>query len=171
MKDNELRGLVLENLYGHRHHEPRFHSWTDADLAALGIEQNVLFSICDQLSDHSLIEWKPVRGLNGTHGGMARITAHGVDVVERTVHSSLSISFVDNSRHINVHSSSNVQIGDNNSQSIVNELEKLVRLINGSNATLDEKKSATSKLTSFLNSPVVSSILGGTVGSLMAMLK
>jgi len=171
MKDNELRGLALHKLYEYRHHESRFHSWTDADLAALGVEQNVLFSICDQLADHSLIEWKPVRGLNGTYGGMARISAHGVDVVEQTGHSSLSISFVDNSRNISVYSSSNVQIGDHNSQSIVNELENLVRLINDSSATSEEKQGTCSKLASFLNSPVVSSILGGAVGSLVAMLK
>ena len=102
---------------------------------------------------------------------MAHITAHGVDVVERTGQSSLSVSFVDNSQHINVHSSSNVQIGNNNSQSIVNELENLARLINESNATPEEKKNAHSKLTSFLNAPAVSSILGGVMGSLIPMLK
>jgi hypothetical protein len=171
MKDNELRGVVLEYLYGLRHKEPRFHALVGADLAALGIEQTVLFSICDQLAEHGLIEWKPVRGLNGTHAGMARIAAHGVDVVEKTGRSSLPISFVDNSRHINVHSSSNVQIGDNNSLSIVNELEKLVHLINASSVSQDEKKTAVSKLGSFLNLPVVSSILGSTVGSLVTMLK
>lgn len=95
MKDNELRGVILERLYEYRHHEPRFHSWTNSDLAALGVGENVLFGICDQLGEHGLIEWKPVRGLNGTYGGMARVTAHGVDVVERTGSSNLSISFVD----------------------------------------------------------------------------
>ncbi|WP_186128595.1 hypothetical protein [Burkholderia gladioli] len=171
MKDNELRGVVLEKLYEYRHRESRFHSWTNADLAALGVEENVLFTICDQLGEHGLIDWKPVRSMSGTHGGMARITAHGVDVVEQTDRASLSISFVDNSQHVNVHSSSNVQIGDNNTQSIVSGLEQLVRAINDSSAAPEEKQSAQSKLKSFINSPVVSSILGGAVGSLVAMLK
>ncbi len=101
---------------------------------------------------------------------MVRITAHGVDVVECTSSSSISISF-DHSQHINVHSSSNVQIGENNSLSIVNELEKLIGLVNDSGATLEEKRGAHSKLAAFLNSPAVSAVLGGAVGSLVAMLK
>ncbi|MGF6764809.1 hypothetical protein P3T24_005143 [Paraburkholderia sp. GAS33] len=169
MKDNELRALVLEKLYEYRHLD-RFHQWTNDDLSALGIQSNVLFAICDQLSDHSLVEWKSIRTLGGTEGGMVRITAHGVDVVERTSSSSISISF-DHSQHINVHSSSNVQIGDHNSISIVNELEKLVGLVKDSGATLEEKQGALSKLAAFLNSPAVSAVLGGAVGSLVAMLK
>lgn len=68
-------------------------------------------NICDQLSQVGLVEWK---GLIGNATGMAKITAHGIDVIEGTAKAPIAVSI--DARHISISSSANVQVGDGNNR-------------------------------------------------------
>jgi hypothetical protein len=84
IKDNELRGPVLKVMYDLRHKD----HYVDVDRSLdIGVPQNVLPNIFQQLSESGLIEWRAVVG----GMGLARLTSFGVDVVEGRVRSPVSI--------------------------------------------------------------------------------
>jgi hypothetical protein len=58
-----------------------------------------------------------------------------------------------------------VQIGDNNTQNIINALQDLKGKIEGSAATSEQKEEAQSRLNSLLAHPLVNTVLGGLVGA------
>lgn len=58
-----------------------------------------------------------------------------------------------------------VQIGDNNTQNIINALRELKEKIEGSAATLEQKEEAKNRLSSLLAHPLVTTVLGGLVGT------
>jgi hypothetical protein len=60
-----------------------------------------------------------------------------------------------------------VQIGDHNTQNIVNALQELKRNIDKADASPDEKQQASGLLRSLLAHPLVTSILGGLAGSIV----
>jgi hypothetical protein len=161
MKDTELRGLLLQKFYEHR--RERQYVPNVAELGG-GLSAQDLYSICDQLDDNNLIHWKPFLSVLGVSGGWGRITARGVDVIEGTVEPPITI-VLNHAPNISVSSSSNVQIGDGNSQSLTMEIEKLVSAIDHSTANEEQKKEAKSRLKSFLEHPLVCSIAGGLASS------
>ena len=127
MKDGELRGFVLEKFYEIRN-QP--HEFVDPfrlpDLDS--IDPILLFNICGQLGEYGLLRWKPIRTMT-SFGGMGHISAKGVDIVEGTARSPITVILHD--QRISISQSSNVQIG--NSNTIVGaagieskDLEKLV---------------------------------------------
>ena len=166
MTDNQLRGLVLQKYYNRRR-EGLF-QWKSEDFQDVpedfdGVD---LFRVCDQLGEHNLIEWKSAQGPRGeTIGGFGRISAFGVDVVEGHAKPPISIT-LHQSRHISVHSSSNVQIGNANVQDVSIEIEKVIAAIDSSPASESEKTEAKSLLKKFLEHPLVTSIAGGLAGNL-----
>lgn len=168
MKDSDLRGLILKKYYEKRREQ--WTQWADTDFKDLpeSVEFDAvdLNRACDQLADHGLIEWKPIRDHHGrTVGGAGHINANGTDVIENNVAPPISISF-DHSRNISVESSSNVQIGDSNIQDVSVSLKKLVVAIESADATDSEKNEAKSRLSKFLQHPLVTSIAGGLADSL-----
>jgi len=118
MRDNELRGLILQMYYDKRR-EGLF-QWTDEDFKDLpdtikftAVE---LFRVCDQLGEHGLIEWQGLQdGKGQTVGGWGKISALGVAVIEGHAKSPISIT-LDQSQFVLVHKSSNVQIENANIQ-------------------------------------------------------
>jgi hypothetical protein len=76
---------------------------------------------------------------------------------------------LDQSRHITVHSSSNVQIGNANVQDVSIEIEKVIAGIDSSPAPESEKTEAKSLLKKFLEHPLVASIAGGLGGQSQAV--
>ena len=96
---------------------------------------------------------------------MGKISARGADVVEGSVASPISI-VLDQSHHVAVHHSSNVQIGNENVQDVTIHFEKLVSAIDKSSASEKDKKEAKSLLKKFLEHPLVSSIAGALASSL-----
>jgi hypothetical protein len=86
-------------------------------------------------------------------------------VVEGNVAAPISI-VLDQSRHVAVHHSSNVQIGNENVQDVTIHFEKLLSAIDKSSASDKEKEEAKSLLKKFLEHPLVSSIAGGLASSL-----
>ncbi len=66
--------------------------------------------------------------------------------------------------HININAQSNIQIGDNNSQQIVNSFQILSKAIEDSEASHEEKLESKSLLVKIAENPLISSLLTG-VGS------
>src|SRR5947209_17456261 len=127
MKDNDLRGIVLEQFYNRRHEDEWFGLDEVSAGAGLPSELQRVGNICEQLSQYGLVEWTAVKGLHGPVAGMGKITASGVDVIEGTARAPISISLHDHS--VSVSGSSYVQIGNSNSQSFNTTIEKLASAI------------------------------------------
>jgi len=80
MKDNELKGVILERFYEMRREK---YFQPKADHFNPPIPPEDLYRICDQLFEHGLIHWKPIYGSRRVYlGGVGQITANGVDIVE-----------------------------------------------------------------------------------------
>lgn len=71
------------------------------------------------------------------------------------------------SQHISITGAQSIQIGDYNTQSIVNSFEALAKMIDSSNAPSGEKKEAEKLLGQFLRHPLVVSIVGAVAGSVV----
>lgn len=156
MTDQELRSALLADLYAHRAED-----WVQVGVGvSASPEKKEKIRIAEQLSQYGLIEFKM---LNRHLGGMARIKAAGVDVMEGTAKSPLAIT-IDQRQTINVSGSSNFQIGDGNRQTINDGLAVLVQEIEKSSGTTKEKDEAKSLLRRVLEHPLVAAIAGGSVG-------
>lgn len=79
MRDDELGGAILQRFYDYRHRGVL--QLTDIVMAARSAEPSLLVSVCERLAQAGLIEWKTTRSM-AMIGGLGRITALGVDVVE-----------------------------------------------------------------------------------------
>ena len=73
--------------------------------------------------------------------------------------------------NININNSQAFQIGDHNIQNVVDSIKALVRQIDESDASDQQKTDAKGKLSKFLEHPLVCSIFGGAIGGLTGMLK
>ncbi|MBA0205761.1 MULTISPECIES: hypothetical protein [Pectobacterium] len=69
---------------------------------------------------------------------------------------------------LNVHGPA--QVGNGNTQNIHNVFNQLIQKIEESEATEEEKTEAKNRLAKFLEHPLVTSIIGGAVGSLSGLL-
>ncbi|MDE2053746.1 MAG: hypothetical protein KGJ46_09240 [Xanthomonadaceae bacterium] len=157
MNDNELRGKLLKELYDNRQSE-----WTQVGTNSLNDPTaREAIRIAEQLYQHGLIEFKRI---NIHLGGMARITAPGVDVIEGTAVAPISIA-IDHSQTINIHGSQNFQVGNGNSQVIQDAVETLARYIDGSAGTQAEKNDAKSRLQRFLEHPLLSAVVSGAIAA------
>ena len=169
MKDNELRGLILQKYYDNRRRD--LFPWANDDFKdlpdSINFDEKDLYRICDQLAECGLIDWHPALGNRGeTIGGHGRISAGGVDVIEGTAISPISIT-LDQSHHVSIQNSSNVQVVNSNVQEISNHIGKIITAIDHSNATESEKAEAKSLLKKFLEHPLVTSIAGGAASSML----
>lgn len=70
-------------------------------------------------------------------------------------------------QNINISGTSSVQIGDNNTQNIINAVDNLIKEIESADASEEEKQEAKSRLKSFLEHPLVGTLLGAAASSLM----
>ena len=157
MTDNEMRGVVLQKFYELRRQGNITPEPSDFDPP---IPSEDLFHICEQLGDHGLLDWQPLRGL-GVDSGMGRITALGVDVVETKGSSSpIGITFT-HTQHISINHSQAVQIGSGNIQSFSIVVDNFITQLEQANASEEEKKEAKARLKAFLEHPLVTSVLGG----------
>jgi hypothetical protein len=163
MKDTDLRAIVLQKYYQKRREG---HSqWKESDFT--DVEENLdgsdIFRICDQLAEHGLIDWKPVRSRGGTIGGIGKITANGIDVIEGTSRSPISMTF---DHSITVQDSTHVQVGNNNIQDISLQLQRLVDVIEQSSASGTEKEEAKTLLKRLIEHPLFTSIAGGLASTI-----
>ena len=70
-------------------------------------------------------------------------------------------------QNIHVNNAQSIQIGDFNTQNVVNSFEALVKKIDSSSASPKEKEEAKSLLSKFLTHPVVVSVLGEAAGAII----
>ena len=165
MKDNEIRGLVLQKYYDRRR-DGEF-QWSKEELLnfleVASFDHVDLFRACDQLAEHGLIDWHPIHVRGQTIAGAGKITAFGVDVIEGSVKPPISIT-LDHS--ISVHGSSNVQIGSHNTQDFSIQIGKIVSAIDQSSVSEAQKAEAKSLLKKFLDHPLVASIAGGLASTI-----
>jgi hypothetical protein len=73
--------------------------------------------------------------------------------------------------NINIHNSQGFQVGDHNTQNIVDSFKQIIERIEQGPGTVEEKAEAKSHLKAFLAHPLTSAIVGGAVGGLLGMLK
>lgn len=72
--------------------------------------------------------------------------------------------------NISVNNSQGFQIGDHDTQNIVDSFKEIVERIDNSNSNEEEKKEAKSKLKEFLSHPLTGKIIGSAIGGLIATL-
>jgi len=161
MKDADLRGLVLQAFYDQRHQTTNL--GLNQIIGAVPSERILLANICRQLAEHSLIKWHPIGGAGQFVDGVGNITAKGVDVVEGTTHSPITVTLHDHS--ISVAGSTNVQIGNANVQGVSFNISKLIAAIDHSSATEMEKKEAKSLIERIASSPLLQTVLATVFGS------
>jgi hypothetical protein len=109
----------------------------------LPLPDGAMESIVRQLEKKGLIE-RPLRPLSGL--GKGRITAYGIDVVEKTTSPPLSILF---QQHIEVQDSSDVQIGAANMQNL-SDIKKMNTAVDHSQASQDASKSFFERISKFV---------------------
>ena len=169
--DTALRGIILKKYYDKRK-EGSF-QWKDEDFADLtaDFDGDDLFRICDQLANHGLIDWRGVPNHQGkTIGGLGKINANGVDVIEGNVEPPIAIT-VDQSNTFSVHAPSNFQVGSHNTQLAGNNVSLDVSLgqigdsISNSPASAAQKEEAKSVIARAFEHPAVKSVLGTAVES------
>jgi hypothetical protein len=73
------------------------------------------------------------------------------------------------SHNITFNSAANVQIGNQNTQSVVQTFNSIIEKINSSAASPEEKAEAKSLLKAFIEHPLVSSVIGGVAGGLVGL--
>lgn len=71
--------------------------------------------------------------------------------------------------NIVIHSAHGVQIGDNNTQNIINYIQALQEKIDSSNAPDKEKAEAKSRLANFLEHPLVTTLLGVSATAILGL--
>jgi len=161
MKDTELRGLVLQVFY-----ERRRESWflpKQGDIGAPVSEQDIL-QVCDQLAQHRMLDWRVVKDHGTIRHGLGKINAHGIDVVEREATPDITVEFV--KQTVNITGSTNVVVGNNNSQTIASNIRELVAVVESADASPEQKLEAKSLLRRFLEHPLVVASAGGAIGLL-----
>jgi hypothetical protein len=97
MRDNELRGIILEALYNQRRRDLVDF---ETELGKLPLPDGAMESIVRQLEKKGLIE-RPFRPLSGL--GKGRITAYGIDVVEKTTQAHLYLFSFNNTSRFKIH--------------------------------------------------------------------
>ena len=160
MKDGEARGIILERFYDARHKI----DWLSLEALRTHVvmDHTQLPNVCEQLSQHGLIDFKPVRGPGGIVAGMGRITASGVDVIEGNSVAPIAITFHDQS--VSVTGSTHVQIGNSNISNVNLDIGKLIAAIDHSTASDGEKGEAKSLIEKITSNPLVVAVLGSALG-------
>lgn len=153
MNDTELRGLILQAFYDRRQVDrPQSPTEDWIDGKASNAE---LYRICKQLGDRDIIRWHPSVG--GSGAGI--ITANGVDVVEGNRSPDIPIQLVQHYT-TSVSNSTHVIVGNDNTQTVVNAFEEILRAIETSPGDDASKAQSKSLLSQLASSPVIAQIVG-----------
>ena len=160
MKDTELRAVVLQKYYDLR--DKGYFQWGEVELDdQFPIKTfNVLGRICDQLGEHNLIEWHGIQDGNGqTVAGHGKITAFGVDVIEGTAQSPISITF-DHRQTVSISGSNNI-VGNHNSMNV----EEIDLAISHSKFSEAEKAEAKSLWQKVCDNKLLNTVVGSLFGA------
>lgn len=171
--DKELRGLVLKHLYdqrktGRRDPHPGVIMPDGSD--------REYFRICEQLKQAGLIDGELIHGPVPEGGyaviaGHVKIVAYGVDVVEDAGSSSpIPMDFSMITQHIHITDSTGIQVGNNNTLSIISALQSLSTKIEQSDAPQSQKNEAKGLLEGLLKHPITVALLGAAAGGVVEAL-
>ena len=160
MKDTEIRGILLQFYY-----ENRRKPLTRPNPEDFGgtLTDDEILEVSDQLARHQLLDWKPLRAQNRIINGMGKISPFGIDGIEGTARADITIELAQN-KNITITGSSNVIIGDNNSQHLTQAVRDLVNAINSSGTNLQQKEEAKGLLQKFVEHPLVNTLVGAAAG-------
>jgi hypothetical protein len=176
MKDTDLRGIMLQQFYERRREGYIGLGATGVALLSIPAEVDPLdaLRVCAQLGEHGLLEWSG--SIDEDHAyGAGKITAAGVDVAEGERSSPISIH-LDQSRHeqhVTVTGGTGVQVAGDNArqhQTVTHHVEQLIREIEASPATNEEKTEAKFKLGEFLKTKGAEALFGVGTAALLKML-
>ncbi len=162
MKDTELRGIVLQKYYEKRR-GPMFTPKPEDFDEQISFED--ILAISGQLGEHGLITWNPIRAVEGVQFGLGKISALGIDVVEGAATPAIKVEFVQN-KSVTISGSSNVIVGDHNKQSVSHHINEIIRAIDTSQETPEQKAEAKGLLRKFIEHPLVTAVAGGAISLL-----
>lgn len=157
MKDTELRGIVLQKYYEKRR-ESMFTPRPEDFGEQISLED--ILAISEQLGEHNLITWKSIKNFGGVQFGMGKISAYGIDVIEGEATPDIKMEFVQN-KSVTISGSSNVIVGDHNKQSVSHHIYEIIRALDTSQASLEQKIEAKGLLRKFVEHPLVTAVAGG----------
>ena len=147
MNDSDLRATVLRRFYERR--RTKSFRWVEADVPE-GIAPRDFYLICNVLAEHKLIEWDPFDpNQTEVFGGFGRITTLGIDVLEGSACSPISIGITQE------FSGTTGQPGSQAITSPSMTIGDLVKAIETSNAPDSEKDKARLLLGDFLRNWLV----------------
>jgi len=166
MSDSELRKLVLKKYYDRR--REGFIDLQPSDFDGMISHDDILYA-SGQLAQDDLIEWHAAPDHRGRAAkGVGKIALRGIKTVDGEVQTPAN-TVLDFSTHIN--GSRNVQVGTGNVQTVnsaefVKAIENLIKAIQNSPASEEEKKGMKQMLAEFTSNPTVSALIGAaaTVG-------
>jgi hypothetical protein len=72
--------------------------------------------------------------------------------------------------NISISNSQGFQVGDHNTQNIVDSFKEMIQRIDNGSGTPEEKKEAKSRLRTFLEHPLTAAVVGAAAGGLLALL-
>src|SRR4029077_2946599 len=171
MKDSVVRGCLLQLLYDHRSEGllPFGHA-EQAVLPPAGINRRDWLRAVAHLSEHRLIDWKPLEDKSGMGllSGFAKINDFGVKVLETGVPPPIQIS-IDESRRITARQKqAPIAASTPKQQLITDALEKVITAINQADLSKQEKNESKSLLRKLLSSKAAAKVLGAGAQSLAA---
>ena len=171
MKDSVVRGRLLRLLYERRNEGSiPFGRLEQAVAPPGGISHRDWLRALAQLSEHGLIDWKPLEDKSGMGllSGFAKINNFGVKILETSVAPPIQIS-IDESRRTTVPRQKQPPTAASTSQQRITEaLEKVIIAINQADVSEHEKKASRSLLRKLLSSKAAAKVLGAGAQSLAA---
>jgi hypothetical protein len=129
------------------------------------ISNDEIARICLQLEEHKLIDAGIHEGIDGFFHTGSILTARGIDVVESGISPDIRIDLMP-SQNITISGSSNIVVGNHNSLVVKNSIEELVKIIEASTASIEDKQEAKSLLKQFLSHPLLASVVGAGISLL-----
>ena len=169
MKDSVVRGCLLQLLYEHRSEGLLpFGQAEKAVLPPAGINRRDWLRAVAQLSEHRLIDWKPLEDKSGMGllSGFAKINDFGVKVLEAGVEPPIPVS-IDKSRRPAVSKREQTSRERRNQQQAITEaFEKVITAVNQADVSEQEKNEAKSLLRKLLGSKAASNVMGSDAQSL-----
>jgi len=157
MNDNEIRGFFLKKLWEHRKENQDMRFVLRPSDFSFPITAQEITRIGLQLQEHNLAK------ICTDVGNVWRITASGVDIVERGgIGSPIEVKIT------NISNSVGVIIGNNNTQDIRNSITEISTAIDNAVASEQQKAEAKNLFLQFLRHPLVVSITEGVAQALGA---
>jgi len=169
MKDTQMRGMILQGFYEKRRAEKPDLGFNDFELP---IGKDDFLRVCEQLAEHGLLDWHPLRGSkNQRVDGRGSISAAGVDVTESDGEDSPIRMEFPVTQNIHISHSQGIQVGNHNTQNLVSALEGLIKEIEASDSSSAEKAEAKGRLRTFLQHSLTAAIVGPAATKLLDLLE